>query len=81
MPDAAYKVAEAGVSPVWDEETRQNFATWESGGTTYKVWLEDAQSIEQKLKLMKDNKLAGTAAWAMGQEDPEIWQLIQKYIN
>ena len=81
MSDAAYRVAEAGVSAVWDEETRQNFATWESEGVTYKVWLEDAQSVEEKLKLMKENRLAGTAAWAIGQEDPEIWQLIQKYIN
>ncbi len=81
MADAAYRVSEVGVTPVWDEQTQQNFATWEDSGITYKVWLEDAQSIEQKLKLMKDNKLAGTAAWAIGQEDPEIWQLIQKYIN
>lgn len=81
MLDAAYRVAEAGVTAVWDEQTQQNFATWEIEGVTYKVWLEDAQSIDQKLKLMKDNKLAGTAAWALGQEDPEIWQLIQKYIN
>ena len=48
---------------------------------TYEIWLEDEQSVEAKLKLMKENKLAGTAAWALGQESPDIWELILKYVN
>ena len=81
MSAAANTVAQAGVTPVWDEEAGQNYATWEADGITYKIWLEDEQSIESKLQLMKDQKLAGTAAWALGQEDPGIWTLIQKYVN
>ena len=81
MSEASYRLSQIGVEATWDEATQQNFATWEYEGTTYKIWLEDAQSIEPKLKLMKDNGLAGTAAWAIGQEDPEIWQLIQQYTN
>ena len=30
---------------------------------------------------MKENKLAGTAAWALGQESSDIWDLILKYVN
>ena len=81
MSAAANAVAQAGVSTTWDEEAKQNYATWEVEGVTYEIWLEDEQSIEPKLQLMRDNKLAGTAAWALGQEDPEIWTLIQKYVN
>lgn len=81
MSDAEERVRQVGAEVVWDEETQQNFASWEIENATYKVWLEDSKSIEQKLKLMKDNGLAGTAAWAIGQEDTDIWQLIQKYIN
>lgn len=81
MSEASYRLSQIGVEATWDEATQQNFATWEYEGTTYKIWLEDAQSVEPKLKLMKDNGLAGTAAWAIGQEDPEIWQLIQQYTN
>ena len=58
-----------------------DFATWESGGATYKIWLENEKSLEPKLKLMKEHKLAGTAAWALGQEKAEIWDLILKYVN
>lgn len=81
MSNAQAKVSEAGAEITWDEDTQQNFATWTSGETTYKIWLEDEKSLEPKLKLMKDNKLAGTAAWALGQEKPEIWQLILQYVN
>ena len=81
MSTAKEKVSEAGAEAVWDDETKQNFATWESDGKTYKIWLEDEQSVEAKLKLMKDNGLAGTAAWALGQESKDIWELILKYVN
>lgn len=81
MSAASDKVAQAGAETTWDEEVRQNYASWEADGVTYKIWLEDEQSIEPKLQLMKENKLAGTAAWALGQEKPEIWTLIQKYVN
>ena len=45
------------------------------------IWLENEKSLEPKLKLMKEHKLAGTAAWALGQEKAEIWDLILKYVN
>lgn len=81
MSSAEAKVSEAGAELTWDEETKQDFATWESGGATYKIWLENEKSLEPKLKLMKEHKLAGTAAWALGQEKAEIWDLILKYVN
>lgn len=81
MQDAKGIIADAGAQTIWDEKTQQNYATWETDGIKYEIWLEDEQSLEAKLKLMKDNKLAGTAAWALGQEDPAIWQLILKYVN
>ncbi len=81
MEAAAARVASAGVEATWDEETKSDYATWEEENTTYEIWLENADSIEPKLQLMKDNGLAGSAAWALGQEDPEIWQLILQYVN
>lgn len=82
MAEAETRLAEAGVTAAWDNETKQDYATWEgSDGVTYKIWLENAASLEEKLKLMKDNKLGGTAAWKLGFEKPEIWDLILKYVN
>lgn len=81
MSAAKAAVEEAGAELVWDEETQQNYAEWTSGDTTYKIWLEDEKSLEAKLKLMKDNGLAGTAEWALGQEESGVWDLIRQYIN
>ncbi|MEG0155883.1 MAG: glycosyl hydrolase family 18 protein [Lachnospiraceae bacterium] len=81
MAEAEARVAAAGVQPTWDDKTQQNYAQWDADGGTYKIWLEDALSIEAKLKLMKENKLAGTAAWKLGFEKPEIWDVILKYVN
>ena len=81
MTKAKEKVSEAGAEITWDEETKQNFATWVDGDTTYKIWLEDVKSLEPRLKLMKEYKLAGTAAWALGQETSDVWPLIQQYVN
>ena len=50
-------------------------------GKTYKIWLEEATSIEEKLKLMKANNLAGVAAWKLGLENSSIWDTILKYVN
>lgn len=81
MNAAAEAVAESGAKTTWDEKTRQNYATWTNGDKTYQIWLEDEKSLEEKLKLMKEHKLAGTAAWALGQEKADIWNLIIKYVN
>ena len=80
--DAAKETVEKNQAEVvWDEEAQQEFATWSSGDVTYKIWLENAKSLEPKLALMKDNNLAGTAAWALGQETQDIWELILQYTN
>lgn len=81
MAEAEAVVAQAGAAPVWDEETKQNFATWEAEGSTYKIWLEDVSSLEPKLQLLKEYGLAGSAAWRLGQEKSEVWDLILQYVN
>ncbi|WP_461811619.1 glycosyl hydrolase family 18 protein [Faecalimonas sp.] len=74
-------LAQYGVQAKWDGKTGQNYAQWEKDGVTYKIWIEDAKSIEEKLKAMKANKLAGTAVWKLGFEAPGLWDLILKYVN
>ena len=70
-----------GAQAKWDEKAGQNYAEWEADGATYKIWVEDEKSIEEKLKVMKTNKLAGTAVWKLGFETQGLWDLILKYVN
>ena len=82
MEEAAQRVSEAGATVTWDDTVKQNYAEWQGDNdSTYRIWLEDASSLEVKLGLMKDNNLAGTAAWKLGFETSDIWDLIQKYVN
>ena len=82
MQAALNKVKDAGAEVVWDDKTKQNYAEWTgSDGAVYKIWLEDEKSLAEKLQLMKDYKLAGTAAWKLGFESSDIWELILKYVN
>lgn len=74
-------LAKNNVSAVWDEETCQNYGEVTKEGTLYQVWLEDEQSIETKLNIMKQHDLAGVAAWKLGYERQSIWDVIAGYVN
>ncbi len=81
MDEAKMKIAQSGAEIVVDEVTGHNYAQWEEGNATYKIWLEDESALESKLKLMKDYKLAGLSIWRLGFESEQAWELILKYVN
>lgn len=70
-----------GAQAVWSEEDGQYIAEYESEGKTYKIWVENEISLEEKLKVMKQNNLAGAAYWKLGLERPSAWDTIIKYVN
>ena len=59
----------------------QYYAEYESGGNTYKIWLEEEKSLEEKLKVIMDNNVAGIASWKLGLEKSSVWSVILKYVN
>ena len=63
----------------WDEVTCQNYGEIQEGGTFYQVWLEDEQSIEAKLNIMKKYNIAGVAAWKLGFEAQSSFPKIPLY--
>lgn len=68
-------------NPVWLEDVGQYYGEVVKNGITYKMWLEDEASIEAKLKLMQEYKLAGAAFWSSDLDNTSIWDVIIKYIN
>lgn len=70
-----------GAQPVWDEESGQYYTEYENGGKTYKIWIENEASLEEKLKVMKEHSLAGAAYWKLGFERSSAWDTIIKYVN
>ncbi|MCR5178473.1 MAG: chitinase, partial [Lachnospiraceae bacterium] len=77
MKSASEWVQERGVELTWDEETCQNYGEiTDSDGTLRQIWMEDAQSISTKIAVMRGYGIAGVAAWQLGFETPEIWDVI-----
>ena len=81
MTNQAEWVAQTGAQVQWDDTACQNHAAVTLDGVNYEIWLEDAQSIGVKLNVMKKYNLAGVAAWRLGQETPDIWDVITEYLN
>ena len=81
MDEAVKTIKEAGATTQWDDTTKQNYAEWTSGSDTYKIWLEDTQSLEEKLKVIRQNDLAGVAEWKLGWENSDVWDMILQYVN
>ena len=81
MNSASKTLADKNVTPEWDEETAQYYGAFEDSDGFYQIWLEEERSIEEKAKLIKEYGLAGIAAWRLGYEKDEIWDVILKYVN
>lgn len=75
MVTAEAELARNKVTPVWDETTRQYYAEYEKDGATCKMWLEETQSLQEKLSYIRKADLGGVAAWRLGFESEEVWEL------
>lgn len=65
----------------WNSTAGQYYAEKESGSSFYQIWLEDARSIGCKLDVMEENGLAGVAAWVLGLETNDVWDVIEDYVG
>jgi len=64
-----------------DEETQQNYGEMTVGGEYWQVWMEDTDSVKIRLNVMDAAGIAGVASWKLGQETPDIWDVIEAYMN
>ncbi len=65
----------------WDSRARQHVVRFSEGESTYHLWLEDSDSMRQRLELVKRYNLAGVAGWRRGLEKAEIWDLISEVLT
>ncbi|MBR5597940.1 MAG: chitinase [Lachnospiraceae bacterium] len=70
-----------GVAMSWSDAAGQNYGEIQKGNTFYQIWMEDKDSIEAKLAVMRKYNIGGVAAWKLGYETPDIWDEIAKYLN
>lgn len=81
MDEVARIIAAKSLKPIWDKESQQNYVEYEENGAQYKIWIEDANSIEKKVSLVNKYNLAGVGSWRLGFETSNIWDVISQELD
>jgi len=81
MTPASQVFTNNGIEPKWSEAYGSYYGEFEKDGALYKIWLEDARSIEEKVKVIYEAGVAGVGAWKLGLEKEEVWNVIIRYLN
>ena len=82
MQTAKEYISNHSIQMNWDAEAGQNYGEFTSSdGTLNQIWMEDATSIGQKIDSMRAQNIAGIAAWSLGMETADVWDVIASYIE
>lgn len=81
MADADTAVVKYGAKVKWLEKEGQHYFQFKKGGKTYKVWVEDAESLKRKVSLVNKYGLAGFSGWRRGHENIEVWGPIDEVLD
>ena len=75
--EAAKKwIAKNRVELYWQEELGQYYGELLTPSELSYLWLEEENSLELKMNLIRDYDLAGVACWKLGLEDDAAWDVI-----
>ena len=81
MEKANKFIKENSIELIWDEKSLQYYGEVDKNDINYKIWLEDAKSLEIKASLIHKYGLAGIASWRKGFETADIWISLDSVLN
>ncbi|MDD3174761.1 MAG: glycosyl hydrolase family 18 protein, partial [Herbinix sp.] len=81
MTKAKELIEDNNLEAKWDDTYGCYYVEYQQDGATYRMWQEEEKSIEEKMKVIYDADVAGSAAWKLGQESESIWDVIERYLN
>jgi spore germination protein YaaH len=81
MSEAVKTIKDNSAKVKWDDTSGQYYTEYKKDNATYKIWLEDADSINLKSSLVQKYMLAGAAAWKRTDETPDIWGVLNKNLK
>ena len=81
METAQNFISRNNIEMKWLDKEGQNYGEIQKGNTLYQIWMEDKDSIETKLAVMRKYNVGGVAAWQLGFETPDIWDKIAVFLN
>jgi len=65
---------------VYDYNAKQNYGEKKIENITYKIWIEDELSLEQRIDLVNKYNLNGIAIWALDYSTDKMWNKINDKI-
>lgn len=81
MDQASAFVEEHGMEVYWDASAGQNVAEMQDNEALYQIWLEDEESVAEKMKLIQAYDLAGVASWQLGYQRNTVWEIMNQYLQ
>ena len=81
MDQADAYVEKYNMDVYWNTDVSQNYAEAVTDSGVLKMWLEDEESLEEKMKLIQKYELAGVAEWKLGFERDDVWKIISSYVQ
>ena len=49
---------------------------YKRNGRVLTAWYEDSESFSKKMDLIQNDHMAGYSVWALGLEDPKVWDVV-----
>ena len=65
----------------WDNVLKQNIVEYTENGEKKKMWIEDLQSIQEKVSLVTKYNLGGVASWEKDREIEDVWTIIKNELQ
>jgi spore germination protein YaaH len=75
MPSVRSTVESQNLTPEWRDKEKQYYVEYPNGANTSKIWIEDSRSIANRLELVREHNLAGSACWQLSQGEDRIWDV------
>lgn len=74
-------VIPSNVEKQWNDELKQYYVEYKESSYTKKMWIEDENSLKEKISLITKNNLGGVASWEKGMETDNFWTFLKQEIN
>jgi len=81
MPTVRSTIESKSLTPVWLDKEKQYYVEYANGANTSKIWIEDSRSIANRLDLVSQYNLAGSACWQLSQGEDKIWDVFHDMLK
>ncbi|WP_409302897.1 LysM peptidoglycan-binding domain-containing protein [Peribacillus sp. SCS-155] len=75
MPEVEKIISAKNLKKIWKPETGQYYVEYTVNKEKHQIWIEDQKSITLRMNQVKQYHLGGAAAWYIGSETPDIWDV------